>query len=255
MTMKTLSLLCLIIIFSISCSENDQIEIIDNLSNDYTHLTENRIDPFSNASLNTLWDDLMPLKDILVEHENEMVFSYRLYVGLTGEVEKIMVLLGKNKEVNEYIFNAVKGWQLQSYQEENKSVRYSFDFNFKFMKDENGKNWIIPLNNIRSETSAEEIVYIKVDEMPFPVGGLKSIMEKIKYPKKAKEEKIEGRVFIKAVINKDGIVVDSEIIKGIGGGCNEAALQAVKDTRFSPGRKNGVPVNVEVTVPILFKLR
>jgi len=253
--MKTAYIFSIIIFLSLSCSESKKVEVVDSLGDEYIHLDENIIDPFSNASLSTLWGDMMPAKNILGEHEEEMMFSYRLYIGLTGKVEKIMVLLSENKQVNEYIFNSVNDWQFQSYKIENIAKRYSFDFNFKYMKDENDKYWIIPLNNIRSGSSGEEIVYVKVDEMPFPVGGLKTIMEKITYPKKAKEEKIEGRVFIKAVINKDGYVVDSEIIKGIGGGCNEAALQAVMDTRFSPGRKNGVPVNVEVTVPILFKLK
>ncbi len=241
------------LVLAISCSDTDKIEIIDN-GDEYVHIGEDMIDPYANPSSNSFWSDMIPIKQILVNEEEDRVFSYRLYVGTDGNVEKIMVLSSDNKEVNNYIFESVNDWQFKPYMTEGRAVKYSFDFSFKYAKDENGKYWIIPLDNIQSSSDTEEKVYVKVDEMPFPVGGLESIMEKITYPEEAKRDRIEGRVFIRAVINKDGFVIDTEVLKGIGGGCNEAALQAVKETRFSPGRKNGVPVNVEVTVPILFRL-
>lgn len=239
--------------FIISCSGKDKVEIIDS-GEDYLHLSEDMIDPFANPSLNSFWSDMIPVKDILAGEKEEKVFSYRLYIGTDGNVEKIMVLISSSEDVNDYIFDKVNDWQFKPYRENGKAAKYSFDFSFKYAKDENGKYWIIPTNNMQMDSATEETVYVKVDEMPFPVGGLNSIMEKITYPEEAKKERIEGRVFIRAVINKEGLVIDAEILKGIGGGCNEAALQAVKETRFTPGRKNGVPVNVEVTVPILFKL-
>ncbi len=45
------------------------------------------------------------------------------------------------------------------------------------------------------------------------------------------------------------------LLRGIGAGCDEAALDAVKKVKFIPGMQNGKAVNVEVTVPILFKLQ
>ncbi len=46
----------------------------------------------------------------------------------------------------------------------------------------------------------------------------------------------------------------TEILKGIGGGCDEAAEYAVKHTKFSPGKQRGKPVKVKVMVPVVFKL-
>ena len=93
------------------------------------------------------------------------------------------------------------------------------------------------------------------EQMPSPIGGIKAIQEKIRYPEIAKRAGIEGRVFVKAFINSTGTVSKTEIIRGIGGGCDEMAMHAVKNTKFTPGRQKGKPVNVQVTVPILFKLQ
>jgi len=88
-----------------------------------------------------------------------------------------------------------------------------------------------------------------------PVGGLYSIQSKIKYPEIAKRAGIEGKVFIQVFIDEDGNVVEAKVIKGIGAGCDAAALDAVKQTKFTPGKQNGKPVKVQVSIPIVFKLQ
>ena len=96
--------------------------------------------------------------------------------------------------------------------------------------------------------------YIAVDEMPMPIGGIQSIQEKILYPELAKRAGIEGRVFIQAFIDETGSVADAKVIKGVGHGLDEAALEAVKQTKFTPGIHKGEPVKVQVSIPIMFKL-
>lgn len=104
------------------------------------------------------------------------------------------------------------------------------------------------------KTIEEEPTYfVAVEEMPEPLGGLKSIQEKITYPELARKVGLEGKVFIRAFVNETGIVTSAEIIKGIGGGCDEVALDAVLKTKFKPGKQRGRPVKVQITVPIVFK--
>jgi protein TonB len=91
--------------------------------------------------------------------------------------------------------------------------------------------------------------------MPEVIGGLYSIQSKIKYPEIAKRAGIEGKVYVQAFIDEDGNVANAKIIKGIGGGCDETALDAVKQTKFKPGRQRGTPVKVQVSIPIVFKLQ
>jgi protein TonB len=91
--------------------------------------------------------------------------------------------------------------------------------------------------------------------MPMPVGGMTEISKKIIYPQIAKRAGIEGKVYVLAFIDENGNVANARVIKGIDGGCDEAALDAVKQTKFNPGKQDGKPVKVQVTIPIVFKLQ
>jgi len=93
------------------------------------------------------------------------------------------------------------------------------------------------------------------EELPVPIGGLKSIQEKVHYTEIARRAGVEGTVIILAFINKKGEVVDAKITKGIGAGLDEEALNAVKLTKFVPGKQRGIPVNVKMTIPVKFVLR
>ena len=98
-------------------------------------------------------------------------------------------------------------------------------------------------------------VYLKmVDVMPEPIGGIKAIQKNVIYPELAKKTGIEGRVYIQAFIDEKGNVIKTKILKGIGSGCDEAAVLAVKETKFKPAKQRGRLVKVQVVVPIVFKL-
>lgn len=96
--------------------------------------------------------------------------------------------------------------------------------------------------------------FVAVEEMPEPIGGIQGIQQKIIYPEIAKRAGVQGRVYVKAFVDESGTVKKAEVIKGIGAGCDEAAIDAVLKTRFKPGKQRGKPVRVQVSIPILFKL-
>jgi len=101
----------------------------------------------------------------------------------------------------------------------------------------------------------EPTYFVAVEEMPEPIGGIQSIQSKIKYPEIAKRAGVEGKVYVLAFVDETGTVTDAKIIKGLGAGCDEEALNAVKLTKFKPGKQRGKPVKVQVSIPILFKLQ
>ncbi|MCG6913225.1 energy transducer TonB [bacterium BMS3Abin03] len=108
----------------------------------------------------------------------------------------------------------------------------------------------------KEEKVEEEPTYfVAVEEMPEPIGGIKGIQDKIIYPEIAKRAGVEGKVYILAFVDKTGTVTKAQVIKGIGAGCDEAALDAVLKTKFKPGKQRGKPVNVQVSIPIIFKLQ
>ena len=100
----------------------------------------------------------------------------------------------------------------------------------------------------------EPVYFVAVEEMPFPIGGVQAILNLVVYPEIARRAGIEGKVYVLAYVNEVGTVTKTEIIKGIGGGCDEAAENAVKHTKFSPGKQRGKPVKVKVMVPVVFQL-
>ena len=104
------------------------------------------------------------------------------------------------------------------------------------------------------DLSDEEYIPVP-EELPSPVGGIKSLQEKVQYTEIARRAGVEGTVYIQAKINKNGDVVDAIVIKGLGAGLDEEALNAVKSTIFIPGKQRGRPVNVKMTIPIKFVLR
>ena len=103
--------------------------------------------------------------------------------------------------------------------------------------------------------SEKEALYLPVaDVMPEPVGGLAAIIKKVVYPENAKKFGIEGKVYLIAYINESGEVDDVKVIKGLQGGCEEAAMTAVRATKFSPAKQNGAAVKVQLSIPIAFKM-
>lgn len=96
--------------------------------------------------------------------------------------------------------------------------------------------------------------FVAVEQMPEPIGGIVGIQKKIVYPEIAKRAGVQGRVFVKAFVDESGTVQKAEVIKGIGAGCDEAAISAVLRTKFKPGKQRGKPVRVQISIPIIFRL-
>ena len=84
----------------------------------------------------------------------------------------------------------------------------------------------------------------------------KFIADNIRYPEQAKRDNIQGKVLVRFAIEPGGSVADAEVLRGIGGGCDEEALRVVNAMpKWKPGRVNGNPVRVQYTLPITFKLQ
>jgi protein TonB len=96
--------------------------------------------------------------------------------------------------------------------------------------------------------------FIAVEEMPLPIGGIEAIQENVIYPTNAKNNSIQGRVYVKAFIDEHGKVVKTEVLKGLGYGLDESACSAIMKTRFKAGIHDGMAVKVQIIIPIVFKL-
>lgn len=97
-------------------------------------------------------------------------------------------------------------------------------------------------------------VNIVVEQMPQLKGGMAELQRSVVYPPEAREAGIEGRVTVQFVVNKFGDPINLEVIRGIGGGADEAAVSAVEQAKFEPGKQNGKPVCVQYALSINFRL-
>ncbi|HEY4785302.1 MAG TPA: TonB family protein [Bacteroidales bacterium] len=99
-----------------------------------------------------------------------------------------------------------------------------------------------------------------VEQMPSYPGGQDSLMaflrKNIQYPANASEMGISGKVILQFVIGKDGQISNINVLRGIGGGCDEEAVRVVKlMPKWVPGKQNGEAVPVYFTLPIVFNLQ
>ena len=107
---------------------------------------------------------------------------------------------------------------------------------------------------INSEADVEPPFIPFAEKQPEPVGGMDAIYKVIVYPPLALRAGIQGKVNIYAYVDRNGNVIKSELIKGIGGGCDEEALNKIKLIKFNPGMQGGRPVNVKLAMQIHFMI-
>ncbi len=85
------------------------------------------------------------------------------------------------------------------------------------------------------------------------------LYQNLKYPPEARKNKVEGRIYIKFIVEKDGSFSNARVIRGIGGGCDAAALKTLNNIAnlkygWKPGKHNGEIVRVEMVLPVTFRV-
>ena len=104
----------------------------------------------------------------------------------------------------------------------------------------------------------QDSIYRVSEVMPQYPGGpnemMKYLQENIKYPQSAKDNKIEGRVFVTFVVEKDGSITNAAVIRGIDKECDAEALRVVySNPKWNPGQQDGKNVRTQFTIPIIYK--
>ena len=110
------------------------------------------------------------------------------------------------------------------------------------------------------ETPQEKVIFQVVEEMPeFPGGmaeAMKFLAKNIKYPVAAQEAKIEGRVIVQFVVERDGGVSDVKVMRGVNPELDAEAIRVVSMMpKWIPGKQRGKAVAVKYTMPIMFRLQ
>ncbi len=140
---------------------------------------------------------------------------------------------------------------------ESKSAIGAVNFN----KGTNDVNAPIATQNekIAGEGEEEKPFLVAQVEPQFPGGEtelMKFLQQNLKYPQKAVEAGVQGKVIVNFVVGKDGSISHIKVIRGIGFGCDEEAIRVLKKMPpWDPGLMGGKPVPVYYTFPINFQLK
>lgn len=102
--------------------------------------------------------------------------------------------------------------------------------------------------------------FISVEQMPAFPGGegemQKYIYRNYRYPPMARENNIQGTVFMQFVVERDGSVSEVKVLRGLSRDVDEEAIRVIKSLpKFTPGRQNGRPVRVFYNLPIRLTLQ
>ena len=102
-------------------------------------------------------------------------------------------------------------------------------------------------------------VFDTVEQMPEYPGGMPALIEflqtNMKYPEDAQKQKVEGRVMVMFVVEKDGSITDVKVARNVFPSLDEEAVRVVNAMpKWTPGKEKGKPVRVQYTLPISFRL-
>lgn len=109
------------------------------------------------------------------------------------------------------------------------------------------------------EDVEEDRIFDIVEEAPSFPGGDAACMawlaKNIKYPPACVEQGIQGRVMVSFVVNKDGSIVDVQIMRSPDPMLGDEAKRVVSSMpKWKPGKQRGKPVRVKFTLPVMFRL-
>ncbi len=142
-----------------------------------------------------------------------------------------------------------------------KILSYENGVLIKQVNIENDPFYIAPLDAYKYANTQERIkdnedlfLCEGADICPKPVGGMDEIIKHLVFPEHAKLYGLEGFVTVVATIDTLGKVEDVVTLNDLGLGTKEAAIDAVKTSRFLPGEKDGITVKSKVLFKIPFLL-
>ncbi|MBN1300630.1 MAG: energy transducer TonB [Melioribacteraceae bacterium] len=256
--MRKYFLFFMILLLAISCKDKPQIEVIKSVADNYPSTQELKIINYkglSDENALIVSRDITNVLNSMNTIEEFVSVNYLLFISEDGKIEKLVVLNSGIPGLVDKLLPVMVNWQFETIVYKSEKTNYRLEWIFALNKNDDGKFELVSSNIQMPVVMDGESYYTNVEEMPVPVGGIAAIQSKVHYPEIAKRAGIEGRVMIKALINKEGKVVYTQVLKGIGGGCDTAAIEAVKQTVFTPARSDGKPVNAQIVIPILFKLR
>lgn len=199
-------------------------------------------------------------KNVLTDNKAGIV-HIGFIVGKDGTLRKARVVKSAGKELDEEALRVVQimpSWEPGKLKGKKVPVYFVLPLSFEISNEVEKKNKVNEKSNMPVKGD-EEMPFTYVEHMPeFPGGknALKNFLtENVHYPVSALENYIQGTVVLRFIIEIDGSLSKVQVIRGVGGGCDEEAVRVVtKMPSWIPGSQNGKNVRVYFVLPVRFVL-
>ena len=194
------------------------------------------------------------------ENDIQGLVVYNFVVELDGSMSDFEIMHRAHPLLDEEALRIIKSmpaWRPAVYKGKNVRARHYVPMYFKLNKGGRPTSYaqqrkVMPLD-------PNEEIYTIVDKMPeFPTGeeGLgRFITEFIRYPSRAKDEGVQGRILCSFIVRKDGTISNLEVINGLDNDLDNEALRVLSMMpKWTPGVNNNEAVSVKCILPIDFKI-
>jgi len=151
----------------------------------------------------------------------------------------------------------IKPIDLLNIVEEEENVSEALELTDATDDSENPDQHFNPDNsNYEEANTGEDIPFVYSEDMPvFPGNVQKWIARNVHYPAAAEANGIEGKVYVKFIIERDGSISNIEVIRSADSTLEQEAIRVIGAMpKWKPGKQRGKPVRVTYTLPIHFRL-
>lgn len=190
--------------------------------------------------------------------------TVQFVVGKDGSIGNVSILRGVDPALNAEAIRVISGmpkWKPGTQKGEPVNVRYTVPVMFRLTPEPVEKiDEMIVVGYRNPDAPVTGEVYETVDKMPEFPGGMTGLMQhlskNIRYPAEAHTNNIQGRVVVSVIINTEGKVTNAKIVQGVAPSLDAEALRVTGTMPdWIPGTKDGKPVNVKYTFPVVFRLQ
>lgn len=190
--------------------------------------------------------------------------TVQFVVGKDGSIGNVSILRGVDPALDAEAIRVISGmpkWKPGTQKGEPVNVKYTVPVMFRLTPEPVEKiNEMIVVGYRTPNAPVTGEVYEVADKMPEFPGGLTGLMRHLsknsRYPAEAHTNNIQGRVVVSVIINTEGKVTNAKIVQGVAPSLDAEALRVTGTMPdWTPGTKDGKPVNVKYTFPVMFRLQ
>ena len=190
--------------------------------------------------------------------------TVQFVVGKDGSIGNVGILRGVDPNLDAEairVISSMPKWKPGTQKGEPVNVKYTVPVMFRLTPKPVEKiDEMIVVGYRTPDAPVTGEVYEVADKMPEFPGGMTGLMQhlskNIRYPAEAHTNNIQGRVVVSVIINTEGKVTNAQIVQGVAPSLDAEALRVTGTMPdWIPGTKDGKPVNVKYTFPVVFRLQ